>query len=168
MCGICGQINYKHKAILLPPLRSIHHRGPDASGEWWNKNKTVYFGHARLSILDLSPTGCQPMTDASDRFTLIFNGEIYNHLRLRALLPNVQWRGTSDTETLIELYAAKGVAALPLLQGMFAFAVCDAEDDSVLLVRDRLGIKPLYYSYENEICVLLLKCVCFCTNRKVI
>ncbi len=151
MCGICGQINYKHKDISLPHIRLISHRGPDASSEWRSADETVYLGHTRLSILDLSPTGCQPMADASGRFTLIYNGEIYNHLHVRTLLPHVHWKGTSDTETLIELFAAKGIDALQLLQGMFAFAIFDNEDNSVLLVRDRLGIKPLYYSYDNDV-----------------
>lgn len=161
MCGICGQINYKHKNVPLPSVQLIAHRGPDANGEWQNTNKAVYFGHTRLSILDLSLTGCQPMTDAAGRYTLIFNGEIYNHLHLRSLLPHVQWQGTSDTETLLELFAAKGVDALQLLQGMFAFAIFDKEDDSVLLVRDRLGIKPLYFSYDNEV-------LCFASEVRVL
>ena len=151
MCGICGQINYKHKNIPTPPIQLIEHRGPDASGEWRNSSKTIYFGHTRLSILDLSPAGCQPMTDASGRYTLIFNGEIYNHLQLRTLLPQINWKGSSDTETLLELFALRGIDALSLLQGMFAFALCDTKDDSVWLVRDRLGIKPLYYRYENDV-----------------
>ena len=151
MCGICGQINYKHNNISIPPIRLISHRGPDASSEWRSADETVYFGHTRLSILDLSPTGCQPMADTSGRFTLIYNGEIYNHLHVRTLLPHVHWKGTSDTETLIELFAAKGIDALQLLQGMFAFAIFDNEDNSVLLVRDRLGIKPLYYTHDNDV-----------------
>lgn len=162
MCGICGQINYKNKDIPLPSLQLICHRGPDANGEWSNDNQTIYFGHARLSILDLSTAGCQPMSDATGRYIIIFNGEIYNHISLRSLMPQVKWRSNSDTETLIELYACKGKESLDLLRGMFAFAICDTEDDSVLIVRDRLGIKPLYYwnedgvfSFASEVRVLL-------------
>ena len=151
MCGILGQVNCSGLKTALPKLSLISHRGPDGSGEWKNINGNVYFGHTRLAILEPTDAGRQPMINESKRFTITFNGEIYNHLQLRALLPAVHWRGTSDTETLIELLNLKGLDALRLLKGMFAFAVHDATDDSVLLVRDRLGIKPLWLKTDNKV-----------------
>ena len=150
MCGILGQFTFKGKNISIPPLNLIRHRGPDGEGEWYNSERNVYLGHTRLAILEPTPAGRQPMHDSEGRYTITFNGEIYNHLALRELLPHVNWRGTSDTETLIELFALKGVAALPLLKGMFAFAIHDSADNSLLLVRDRLGIKPLWFRDNEE------------------
>jgi len=162
MCGILGQITFKGPVSDLPQLNLLSHRGPDGNGEWTNALGNVYFGHTRLAILDPTPTGRQPMTDASGRFTITFNGEIYNHLDLRPLLPSINWRGNSDTETLVELLAVNGLRTLTQLKGMFAFAVHDAQNDSVILVRDRLGIKPLwlrstdtYHSFSSEIRALL-------------
>jgi len=162
MCGILGQITFEGPVKEIPQLNLLNHRGPDGNGTWTNASGNVYFGHTRLAILDPTPTGRQPMTDASGRFTITFNGEIYNHLELRLLLPSVKWRGNSDTETLVELLAVDGLKTLAKLKGMFAFAVHDANDDSVLLVRDRLGIKPLwlrstdkYHSFSSEVRALL-------------
>ncbi len=144
MCGIIGKISFKEEVFDLPSLDLIKHRGPDGFGEWFNNERTVYFGHTRLAILDPTPSGDQPMHNSSNRYTIIFNGEIYNHLDLRSYLPDFEWRGTSDTETLIELFKVKGFETFQLLKGMFAFALYDQYDKSVLLVRDRFGIKPLY------------------------
>lgn len=151
MCGIIGQVNCGSSKPALPKINLISHRGPDGSGEWKSKNERVYFGHTRLAILEPTDAGYQPMVNASKRYTLTFNGEIYNHLQLRPLVPGVQWRGNADTETLIELLNAKGITALKLLKGMFAFALHDETDDSVLLVRDRLGIKPLWLKTDNKV-----------------
>lgn len=150
MCGILGQISFDKSNDSLPDLTLLRHRGPDASGEWMNLRRNVYFGHTRLSILEPTPAGEQPMQDSSGRFTIIFNGEIYNHLTLRELLPNVKWRGNSDTETLVELLAIFELETLELIKGMFAFALHDNADDSILLVRDRLGIKPLWYRNRKK------------------
>ena len=162
MCGIIGQIAFEGPNTTFPDLSLIRHRGPDGRGEWTNDLGNVYFGHARLAILDPTPTGQQPMKDGSNRFTITFNGEIYNHLELREILPGVKWKGTSDTETLLELFAVRGLDAIPLLQGIFAFALHDNDDNSVLLVRDRLGIKPLWlqpvdnrYNFASEVRPLL-------------
>jgi len=150
MCGILGQLTFKSPGPPVPPLSAIAHRGPDGNGEWTSKNGNVYLGHARLAILDPTPTGAQPMTDSTRRFTITFNGEIYNHLDLRPMMPTVAWRGTSDTETLIELFALKGLECLQHFKGMFAFAIHDSKDDSLTLVRDRLGIKPLWVKTTNN------------------
>ncbi|PVY38671.1 asparagine synthase (glutamine-hydrolyzing) [Pontibacter virosus] len=150
MCGILGQIAYEGYCSEIPQLKAIKHRGPDGRGEWTNREGNVYLGHTRLAILDPTEFGQQPMQDSSKRYTIIFNGEIYNHLDLRLLLPDLKWKSSSDTETLIELYAVKGLMALPLLKGMFAFAVYDSIEDSILLVRDRLGIKPLWFSHDTR------------------
>ena len=149
MCGILGQISFKEPKPLELDLKSIAHRGPDGQGIWSNKDDTVHLGHTRLAILDPSPSGAQPMQDASKRFTITFNGEIYNHLTLRKALPDVKWRGNSDTETLLELFAREQHACLDKLEGMFAFAIYDALNESVLLVRDRLGIKPLWLKSDD-------------------
>jgi asparagine synthase (glutamine-hydrolysing) len=150
MCGIIGQFCFEEKITTLPQLGLLQHRGPDGSGEWTNKKGNIYLGHTRLAILEPTPAGKQPMVNASNRFTITFNGEIYNHQELRDLLSDINWHGNSDTETLIELMSAKGLAGLSALKGMFAFALHDNKDDSVLLVRDRLGIKPLWYRQDSD------------------
>lgn len=150
MCGIIGQINMGNKQGISLSLKTLHHRGPDGRGEWKNAKGNVYLGHTRLAILEPTAAGSQPMRNASQKFTITFNGEIYNHLKLRNLLPGIKWRGNSDTETLLELLAAKGMDALPLLKGMFAFALHNSEDNSILLVRDRLGIKPLWVMFSDN------------------
>ncbi|HEX6890118.1 MAG TPA: asparagine synthase (glutamine-hydrolyzing) [Chryseolinea sp.] len=162
MCGILGQLTFKSPGPQVPQLSAIAHRGPDGNGEWTNKNGNVYLGHARLAILDPTPTGAQPMSDSTRRFTITFNGEVYNHLDLRPMIHNVEWRGTSDTETLVELFALKGLECLQHLKGMFAFAIHDNKDDSLTLVRDRLGIKPLWlkttdncFSFASEVRALI-------------
>ena len=151
MCGIIGQVNCSSSKTKLPDLYLLRHRGPDGCGEWTNTKGNVYFGHTRLAILEPTEAGSQPMFSSSKRFTIIFNGEIYNHLELRKFLPAVQWRGNSDTETLIELFNQKGQEAFSMLKGMFALAIHDADEDSVLLVRDRLGIKPLWLKTDNKV-----------------
>lgn len=162
MCGIIGQKSINNLPISPPLLKTLKHRGPDGEGEWINEGRTVYIGHTRLAIVDLTEAGHQPMSDAKKRFTITFNGEIYNHLELRKILPDVHWRGSSDTETLVELLAHEGISTLPKLKGMFAFALHDAIDDSILLVRDRFGMKPLwvksdenYFSFSSEVRPLL-------------
>lgn len=153
MCGIIGKITFNKRILPLPQLNMIRHRGPDGKGEWINSEGNVYFGHTRLAILEPTQAGYQPMHSASGRFTITYNGEIYNHLSLRSLIPFKSWRGTSDTETLVELLEFMGTKTLPLLKGMFAFALHDSIDNSVLLVRDRLGIKPLWIRVEEAACI---------------
>jgi asparagine synthase (glutamine-hydrolysing) len=130
----------------------LTHRGPDDEGTWLDGAAGVALGHRRLSILELSPSGAQPMASASGRSVLAFNGEIYNHDELRRRLdgPGRRWRGRSDTEVLIEALEAWGVAAtLEACVGMFAFAWWDRERRELTLARDRLGEKPCHYGWHG-------------------
>lgn len=156
MCGISGFID-GNKSLAGPELRAIAermsnsllHRGPDDEGVWCDAKDGIALGHRRLSILDLSPAGHQPMISASGRFVLVLNGEIYNFRELRQELRSLghSFRGTSDTEVLLAAFEQWGVeGALPRSDGMFAFAVWDSLHKQITLARDRLGEKPLYYT----------------------
>lgn len=156
MCGIAGMLTRSRpdEGELRGMLQSIAHRGPDDEGAWLDQDAGVALGHRRLSIVDLSPSGRQPMISASGRFVLILNGEIYNHAELRTELeatgqaPEGGWRGRSDTETFLEAVAAWGLEdALARSTGMFAFALWDRQRRILSLVRDRFGEKPLYYGW---------------------
>ncbi len=138
---------------LSASLEAIAHRGPDARGSFGEASLPVHLGHVRLSILDLSESGSQPMTSHEGRWVTVFNGEIYNHLDLRKALPGRKWRGHSDTETLLEACAEWGVPmALERLHGMFALALLDRQERALWLARDRFGEKPLYVlSRGNEL-----------------
>ena len=129
---------------------SIMHRGPDDHGFRSLRQNTLHFGHVRLSILDLSPSGHQPMSSQDGRFTIIFNGEIYNYKQVRQLF-TLSWKSDSDTEVLVEALAAWGVEeTLKKIEGMFAFVAYDHMKDKLYLARDRAGEKPLYYGSMNE------------------
>ena len=148
MCGIALHLSLSGPAKALD-LQLIRHRGPDSSGEWTSPDGRCWLGSTRLAIVDLSPTGAQPMTDPATGNVIVANGEIYNHRELRAQLgPNVNWQGTSDTETLLQGYARWGHDVLHHLKGMFAFAIYDVAREELFLARDRLGIKPLYYATD--------------------
>ena len=148
MCGIAVSFNSLGRAAPLD-LELIHHRGPDSRGEWRSPDEHVWLGNTRLAIVDLSPTGAQPMIDPATGNVVVTNGEIYNHRAIREKLgPNVGWRGTSDTETLLVGYARWGHGVVEHLKGMFAFAIYDAARNELFLSRDRLGIKPLYYTVD--------------------
>ncbi|HZJ12616.1 MAG TPA: asparagine synthase (glutamine-hydrolyzing) [Methyloceanibacter sp.] len=159
MCGIAGFLDPKRssddnelRALAAGMAGALHHRGPDATGVWVDAEAGVALGHARLSIIDLSAAGAQPMLSASGRFALSYNGEIYNAGELRAELEQkgYTFRGHSDTEVLVEGFAAWGVrATVERLIGMFAFAVFDKATRTLTLGRDRLGIKPLYWGWAN-------------------
>lgn len=141
MCGIAGIIGSEAcVAIARAMSERLKHRGPDGDGVW--EQPGVALAHRRLAILDLSEAGHQPMV--FDSQVLTYNGEIYNHERLRAGLPG-PWRSSGDTEVLVHLLAKHGSACLQSLVGMFAFAAWDTREQRLLLARDRLGIKPLYY-----------------------
>ena len=145
MCGIAGVFSFQNEAQPFD-LACLSHRGPDSRGAWRSENGRCWLGHTRLAILDLSPTGAQPMTDPATGNVIIFNGEIYNHLTLRAELEKLgaTFTGTSDTETLLAAYRLWGDALLPRLKGMFAFAIYDRARNELFLARDRFGIKPFY------------------------
>ena len=147
MCGILGKFG-KNAGLLRDGLVFLKHRGPDASSEWLSSDGHCWLGHARLAILELSPAGAQPMVSASGRSVIVFNGEIYNHLEVRDRLEGIRWRGHSDTETLLEAWERLGQSCLALFRGMFAFAIYDLAGGALHLVRDRLGIKPLYLRRE--------------------
>ena len=161
MCGIAGLFRARGgDAGLLASIAErmaerLRHRGPDAAGVWTDATAGIAFGHRRLSILDLSPAGAQPMRSECGRFAVTFNGEIYNHLDIRAELegsgnlPN--WRGHSDTETLLASVRQWGLAdTLPRLNGMFAFALWDERERTLTLCRDRFGEKPLFYGWSGQ------------------
>jgi len=149
MCGIVGAVGVGFNPAAL---ESIHHRGPDGSGveHLGTSEAPLWLAHVRLSILDLSPAGRQPMQSRDGRWWLTYNGEIYNHRQLRQQLPG-EFRGHSDTETLVELLASQGIEkTLGQLNGMFAFAAWDRLERKLYLVRDPFGIKPLYYVQGGE------------------
>ncbi len=151
MCGICGIVSSSPIARQgLPEIqRLIAHRGPDDRGSW--QNQYVAFGHLRLSIIDLSDGGHQPMADSLTGCVIIFNGEIYNYLELKRELSTAHdFVTNSDTEVLLAAYVAWGIPFLNRLRGMFALAIFDPRTKEVLLARDRVGIKPLYYRQKDN------------------
>jgi len=154
MCGIAGIINYKHsedkRKLLKKMIGLIQHRGPDASGIYING--PVGLGHARLSIIDLSSTGNQPIHNEDKTIWIVFNGEIFNYPELRKELieKGHKFYTKTDTEVLIHLYEEFGTEMFPTLNGQFAFAIWDQRDHSLLLGRDRVGIRPLFYHYSNN------------------
>ena len=161
MCGIAGILISEDKSVpILPRISSmakvLAHRGPDSKGEWSDTSRGVGFAHRRLSIVDLSPHGSQPMQSASKRFVPVYNGEIYNHHQLRAELASsgekIPWRGNSASETLVECISAWALEkTLQAIVGMFAFAVWDVQREKLSLARDRMGEKPLYYGVPRGI-----------------
>ncbi|TDT73103.1 asparagine synthase (glutamine-hydrolysing) [Litoreibacter halocynthiae] len=162
MCGITGFLFSPGQALvevaetrLGDMMTAIAHRGPDSQGHWVDAGSGVALGHLRLAIVDLSPAGHQPMPSASGRFEVVFNGEIYNHHKLRRELEEAGhapvWRGTSDTEVMMAGFEVWGVEeTLARLEGMFAIALWDRETRTLKLVRDRLGEKPLYYGWQGK------------------
>lgn len=160
MCGLTGGWSTKSFEALrdaLPRMTdALAHRGPDDRGVWFDPEAGIALGHRRLSIVDLSEAGHQPMLSASGRFVIAYNGEIYNHLALRKELEAAGaapvWRGHSDTETLLACVEAWGLpGALQRCIGMFALALWDRQQRSLVLARDRAGEKPLYYGWRGEV-----------------
>ncbi|HZB37754.1 MAG TPA: asparagine synthase (glutamine-hydrolyzing) [Beijerinckiaceae bacterium] len=154
MCGIAGiaggpgSAGARSESVLRSMIGSVRHRGPDGEGIWVDPQGGAALGHRRLAIIDLTPTGAQPMVSADGRFVVTYNGEIYNFLRLRDSLyrDNVRLVGTSDTEVMVEWIARRGLESfLSEAEGMFAFAVWDRRERRLFLARDRVGIKPLYW-----------------------
>lgn len=157
MCGIVGAISLRgappvDQSRLAAMRDTMAHRGPDGSGLWISADQRVGFGHRRLSIIDLSGAASQPMADQSGQVVLTYNGEIYNHADLRRTLEGLghQFRTDhSDTEVLLNAYLQWGIACLERFHGMFAFALWDGRSRDLWLVRDRIGVKPLYWARQN-------------------
>jgi asparagine synthase (glutamine-hydrolysing) len=152
MCGIAGIVNAAEpvsKDRVIKMTNAIAHRGPDGEGHWFNSSGRVGLGHRRLSIIDLSRDGAQPMHFGEGRYSIVFNGEIYNYLELRQDLvgKGIHFRSHSDTEVLLALYSIKKEKCLDELDGMFSFAIWDEQEQTLFCARDRFGEKPFYYSH---------------------
>jgi len=158
MCGIIGFYSKSSSTFnnaILKMTSAISHRGPDSSSIWQDQSSGIVFGHQRLSILDLSTAGNQPMESNSGRFIITYNGEIYNHLQIRQELKrinlNTKWKSNTDTETLLEALEFWGIEkALKKSVGMFAFSLWDKKNRTLYLARDRMGEKPLYFGWQGK------------------
>ena len=155
MCGICGiyhldQSRPVDEDLLKTMARTMQHRGPDDEGFFIDKN--LGFGHQRLSIIDLSVNGRQPMTSGDERYWIVFNGEIYNYLELRQQLigKGYKFHSYTDTEVLLNLYREEGEDCVQVLNGMFSYAIWDRKERTLFAARDRLGIKPFYYVHRGN------------------
>ena len=151
MCGIAGAVGPTARLVPIDAMvASQHHRGPDARGTYVNGRGTVTLGHNRLSIIDLSRAGSQPMASRDGRFHIVFNGEIYNYVELRRELHDYPYRSRSDTEVLLAAYERWGESCLDRLIGMFAFALWDEREERLFAARDRFGVKPLHYHQRPD------------------
>ncbi len=150
MCGIFGLVALGARSTGLSlaevdaGMERIRHRGPDGDGKWVSQDGQIGLGHVRLSVIDLE-TGAQPMFSEDGRYTIVYNGEIYNYIELRAELGGADFRTASDTEVVLRAFQRWGPASISRLRGMFAIAIWDAVDRTLFLARDRFGIKPLYW-----------------------
>lgn len=169
MCGITG---YLHQGGASPPrlaeelpvaVQALYHRGPDDHGTWVSENRCVGLGHARLSILDLSAHGHQPMVSADGRHVMVFNGEVYNYRDIRRELELLghAFHGTGDSEVIVAAFTQWGIEAVHHFIGMFAIALWDRREQALHLLRDRLGVKPLYYGWDG-------KTLCFGSELKAL
>ncbi len=154
MCGIAGFCNgeFDWKKNIERMNDRMYHRGPDASGIWASEDKQIVLGHRRLSIVDLTSGGAQPMESRDGRYIMAYNGEIYNYQDIKEKLIQEEkvtaFRGTSDTEVLLEAVSAYGLhETLKQSKGMFAIALYDKKEHELSLARDRVGEKPLYYGF---------------------
>lgn len=158
MCGIAGVFNYSGDSrivaddIIMHMRDTMIHRGPDDAGLYISADGKMGLGHRRLSIIDLSPRAKQPMSNEDKTIWIVFNGEIYNYKSLRKQLEEQghTFKSDSDTEVIIHLYEENGIECVHDLEGMFAFALWDENNEKLFLVRDRIGIKPLYYAVTND------------------
>lgn len=171
MCGICGIFNLDGKPIPHRYIKSmtdaLAHRGPDDEGHYIDVN--IGLGHRRLSVLDLTPAGHQPMVNKEGSIVLVYNGEIYNHLELKIELEALgyHFRSRTDTEVLLNGYEAWGMDVVEKLNGMFAFALWDARTRTLYLVRDRYGIKPLYWTKVGNSFIFASEIKAILTHSKV-
>jgi asparagine synthase (glutamine-hydrolysing) len=159
MCGIVGALSlnaekFRVSDSYLRPMRdAMEHRGPDGFGLWLEANGKVGFGHRRLSIIDLSDAAAQPMVSKDGQVVLTYNGEVYNHAEIRQELEEAgikDWQSHSDTEVILKAYMHWGIDCLHKFRGMFALAIWDGKTEEMFLVRDRVGIKPLYYTKQQN------------------
>lgn len=161
MCGIVGVLSFDHQrpveeSLIVAMRDTMIHRGPDGGGVWLSDDKLVGLGHRRLSIIDLSPSATQPMSNGDETVWVTFNGEIYNHAEIRQELELTRkyiWKTDhSDTEVVVHAYEEWGIDCLHKFRGMFAIGIWDVKKSQLWLARDRLGVKPLYYSfYDNKV-----------------
>jgi asparagine synthase (glutamine-hydrolysing) len=160
MCGFNGFFStqarsYSNNDVIKKMNIALHHRGPDDEGSWQDDTLGLVLGHRRLAIQDLSPAGAQPMHSTCGRYVLVFNGEVYNHLQLRQRLTQegvtVDWRGHSDTETILACFVTWGIEqTLKSMVGMFAVVLWDRSHKVLTLARDRMGEKPLYWGWQDS------------------
>lgn len=157
MCGIAGFCNWKKdwQKNIERMNEKMYHRGPDAAGVWSSEDHRVVLGHRRLSIIDLSPAGAQPMVSHNGRYVIAYNGEIYNYIKIKQMLLDegevTAFRGSSDTEVLLEAVSAYGFEeTLKMIKGMFAIALYDQQEQMLFLARDRVGEKPLFYGILKD------------------
>ena len=151
MCGIAGFIGHFPEALLGKFNAEQHHRGPDDGGAFFDAGYGVGLCHRRLSILDLSPAGHQPMFTQDGRVGIVFNGEIYNFRELRkGIQGEFEFKGNSDTEVILYLYIKHGATFVERLNGIFAFAIWDANKKELFVARDGMGVKPFYYTTDHN------------------
>ena len=167
MCGISGFISKSFtKEDLIKMNNKLSHRGPDATGFFFDKSRCIGLGHRRLSILDLSNAANQPMTSQCGRYIMVYNGEVYNYLDVKNKLPIKHWNTNSDSEVVLEAFAHWGIEFIHQLNGMFAIAIYDKKEDKLFLFRDRMGIKPLYYFYNKKDLIFSSELKAICAIKK--
>src|SRR5215216_5706639 len=159
MCGICGALSFSNQGVAItePYITRMRdtmaHRGPDGAETWVDTDHCIGLGFRRLAIIDLSDLAMQPMCNEDSSLWVVFNGEIYNHAEVRSELETLgghHWKTDhSDTEVILHAFEEWGIDCLERFRGMFAFALWDARSRELWLVRDRIGVKPLYYSVHN-------------------
>lgn len=174
MCGIAGVVDFRTNNNITPKLLQgmgdeIIHRGPDAGSTWMSENRICGFSHRRLSIIDLSDAGIQPMSTSDRRYTIVFNGEIYNYQEIKDELQSKGMRfiSGSDTEVLIEGYKYYGKEIIDKLVGMWAFAIWDSEENELFACRDRIGVKPFYYYYHKGLFVFASEIKAILTHPEI-
>jgi asparagine synthase (glutamine-hydrolysing) len=155
MCGILGRISFSEKidaSSMRSALDLMIHRGPDAADEWMSAEQNIWFGHRRLSIIDLTELGAQPMVSFDKSLVIVFNGEIYNYKKIKDDLQSkgYHFKSGSDTEVLLNAWHCWGVNTLEKIDGMFAFSIFDLVNNRLIMARDRIGEKPLYYKHTNQ------------------
>lgn len=174
MCGIAGVVDFRTKSSITSKIlqkmgNEIIHRGPDAGSTWMSENRKCGFSHRRLSIIDLSDAGIQPMSTSDGQYTIVFNGEIYNFQVIKDELESkgLRFISGSDTEVLIEGYKYYGKEIIDKLVGMWAFAIWDSEKNELFACRDRIGVKPFYYYYQDGLFIFASEIKSILTHPEV-